>query len=570
MTSRRTRRLSLLVAFATAVVASAVITATVVAAQARARVDAWVDEEAHEVALAVGDILDGVVADLDAVAAFVEQQEPSPQAFDAFVHRIDGTAAAIGVGMVSVVPVDQVDDHVREVRAQRGEFYDIYRLSTDGGLVPVDRLGRDTFYPVQLFTLGSLVEPFVKDVPAGEIGVGIDPGSEASWLADVEAAVVAGAPAISNFLTVNVDAVNLDRIFFVSVPVHDENGEVCGLVAAPMLEPLLLADVGDRAGHGAEWEVVPVGGEPRRVVDGRSFTLETPGRTWTLAFAPTDETLRRLRGVPPVVGAAVGGAIAATVMLVVALALGRQSERRRIDDLRRAADDKDRFLATVSHELRTPLTAVAGIAHELRDRPQDFSPAEEHSLLGLLVEQTDELAAIVEDLLIAARSDIGKVVIRHETIDLIEEASRAMETAGISADTVGLPAPAWADAQRVRQILRNLLSNARKYGGPVVRMEFESGPTWVDVTVADNGNGVPVDQRRRVFESYTSAHAPSRAVESIGLGLFISRGLAGAMGGDLTYDYVDGWSRFRLRLPRPARDTAEPTPPAPTRSVSAA
>ena len=86
--------------------------------------------------------------------------------------------------------------------------------------------------------------------------------------------------------------------------------------------------------------------------------------------------------------------------------------------------------------------------------------------------------------------------------------------------------------------------------------------------VADNGDGVPRAKREAIFESYESAHEPVTAVRSVGLGLYISRNLARAMGGDLEYVYDGTWSRFRLRLrtvngwhlEQALRDEAKPAP----------
>jgi signal transduction histidine kinase len=108
---------------------------------------------------------------------------------------------------------------------------------------------------------------------------------------------------------------------------------------------------------------------------------------------------------------------------------------------------------------------------------------------------------------------------------------------------------ACADSARVRQILRNLLTNAKRYGGPEVRIDFAEGIGWTEVVVADNGDGVPRHKQEAIFQSYESAHRPTDEVSSVGLGLYISRNLAQAMGGNLEYVYDGTWSHFRLRLP---------------------
>ena len=250
------------------------------------------------------------------------------------------------------------------------------------------------------------------------------------------------------------------------------------------------------------------------------------------------------------------------VVLAGWLLIERQRERKRLDRLRRRAEDKDRFLASVSHELRTPLTVVSGLAYELHDKLSQFTPVEREGLMDMLVEQTDELTGIVEDLLVAARSDIGSVTVHRQEVDLRCLVEQVMESTGIEASTRGDPGHALADPQRVRQILRNLLTNAKRYGGSKVRIDFAEGAGWTEVSVADDGMGIPVQKRRSVFEPYESAHAPTTNVESVGLGLYISRNLARAMGGELEYAYDGEWSHFRLRLPNaPTAQRKQGEPP---------
>ena len=79
-------------------------------------------------------------------------------------------------------------------------------------------------------------------------------------------------------------------------------------------------------------------------------------------------------------------------------------------------------------------------------------------------------------------------------------------------------------------------------------MDFAEGTAWVEVIVSDNGAGIPSEKRAIIFDPYRSAHRPNSAVESVGLGLYISKNLAQAMGGDLEYVYDGAWSHFRLRL----------------------
>ncbi len=216
---------------------------------------------------------------------------------------------------------------------------------------------------------------------------------------------------------------------------------------------------------------------------------------------------------------------------------------------------KDRLIATVSHELRTPLTGVLGFAEILRDSEDEFSSAERHGILASIADEARDMSNVVEDLLTAARAQMGNLSVRPAPICLGDIAKRVVDHAGdldMSMNVVGDEGDAFADEARVRQILRNLVVNAARYGGRRVRIEVASGYPTSRVRVCDDGSGIPESMREQVFEPYESAHHSSTQPGSLGLGLSISRALARMMDGDLTYDYRGGWSLFELTLPRDA------------------
>jgi len=102
---------------------------------------------------------------------------------------------------------------------------------------------------------------------------------------------------------------------------------------------------------------------------------------------------------------------------------------------------------------------------------------------------------------------------------------------------------------RVRQILRNLISNAMKYGGSHIEVRAHDGEHQVSVFVTDDGRGIDVKDRDLVFEPYETLQAAEARPGSMGLGLAVSRTLARLMGGDLAYRYDNGESLFELTLP---------------------
>jgi PAS domain S-box-containing protein len=230
------------------------------------------------------------------------------------------------------------------------------------------------------------------------------------------------------------------------------------------------------------------------------------------------------------------------------------TERRRAQEaLEALIRSKDELIASVSHELRTPLTVVHGLAQELDTRWITFAPSEQKEFIALIAQHSAEVAYIVEDLLAAARADTGKLPIFADTMDVaseIESARTAVPAFPVEVRRVGDAIPiAFADPARVRQIVRNLVSNADRYGGDKVSITYGVADQRIWIEVADNGAGVPEHDADRVFDAYHRAHNAAGQPASVGLGLTVSRRLAELMGGDLTYRYEDGNAVFRLELP---------------------
>jgi signal transduction histidine kinase len=214
---------------------------------------------------------------------------------------------------------------------------------------------------------------------------------------------------------------------------------------------------------------------------------------------------------------------------------------------------KDEFVASVSHELRTPLTAVVGFARELAETPERFTPAEVADMIRTIADQSCDVAAIIDDLLVAARAEIGRIRLLTEKVDLRSEVRAASQTLSEKAKRIQMPretAVAMGDRLRVRQILRNLLVNAVRHGGPDVVVQIKSENVMVGVSVADDGPGIPPQHREHLFDPYFHGDAIKGQPASIGLGLTVSRQLARMMGGDLSYQEADRGSTFRLLLPR--------------------
>lgn len=222
-----------------------------------------------------------------------------------------------------------------------------------------------------------------------------------------------------------------------------------------------------------------------------------------------------------------------------------------LSDKQKLVESKDQLIASVSHEIRTPLSSIVGFAHLLNES-SDLSPAERKEMIELVVQQSGDLTNIVDDLLVAAKADMGQLEVSSVSVDLRAQAAQAVEGLDVeSRRAVKLnttTARCVGDPARVRQIVRNLVSNAVKYGGPTISVDAVAGPDVGRLMVCDNGPGVPEAARETIFEAYQRGEAPSGLAPSLGLGLHISRFLAQRMGGDVTYRY-DGKSIFELTLP---------------------
>jgi signal transduction histidine kinase len=223
-----------------------------------------------------------------------------------------------------------------------------------------------------------------------------------------------------------------------------------------------------------------------------------------------------------------------------------EQSKRRLEDLVR---DKDQFVAAISHELRTPLTAVLGFAEELRASP----PSELSPLYDVVADQSQEMAAIIEDLLVGARTDLGTITVLRQPVELAAATAEVLAALDHrlrrSVDLRLDPAPSFGDPVRVRQILRNLLTNADRYGGHevMVRTGIEGDRAFAEVL--DSGDPIPLEFRNRIFEPYESTGTRRGQPAAIGLGLAVSRRLADLMDGSLTYHHDDTWGIFKLQLP---------------------
>jgi len=267
-----------------------------------------------------------------------------------------------------------------------------------------------------------------------------------------------------------------------------------------------------------------------------------------------------------VAGEGVGRAAAAVRFLVVfLLPLGlmlavwrttRRSAAERLltEELRHERDvsrSKDAFIADVSHELRTPLTGIYGFASALDDDAEALPPAA-RELVGLIVSESAELWRMVDDLVAAGRIDAGAIEYDIEPVELcpeIDEVVRPFRRRGVSVEVDDIAITAMADRMRLKQVLRNLVSNAAKHGGEEIAVTAYGRDGVAVIEVIDDGHGVAKDVEDRLFDRYIHSDGSAVLEGSVGLGLAIARSFVEGMGGALEYARADDLTIFEVTLP---------------------
>jgi signal transduction histidine kinase len=226
---------------------------------------------------------------------------------------------------------------------------------------------------------------------------------------------------------------------------------------------------------------------------------------------------------------------------------------RRLEEV---AQMKTDFVSVVSHELRTPLTSIIGSLDTVA-RPELAPEAEAaKNLLNTARRQAGRLQRLIEDLLIVSRIDRNAVPIQLEAVPIttfLKEVTSTVAIAELSIDVDPEDAAVLADPDHLNRIFLNLLENASKYApGSAVEVIARARGDRVDISIVDHGEGVPVDQRDRIFERFTQLEgSATRTRGGTGLGLNIVRGLVEAMKGNVgLHETMGGGATFTVSLPR--------------------
>ena len=274
--------------------------------------------------------------------------------------------------------------------------------------------------------------------------------------------------------------------------------------------------------------------------------LDQDGRTWLAVNRPFD-SIAIVRAIPEQSWLnASGEEVLTTAKLVrneplgpvVGIAVGLRSGRGRA----RLDRERSDLVATVAHELRSPLTGVKGFVQALLNRWDKLSDDQRKLMLNTVNADADRLARLIAELLDVARIDIGRLqlypressaeVLVRRVVDSIEAGTSREISLDVDDD---LP-EVFADPDKFTQVVTNLVENAIRHGQGQVSVRVAATVTGVRITVDDEGDGIPVELRRRVFTKFWTTGDSGGS----GLGMYIVGGLARAHGGWVTIDDAPG------------------------------
>ena len=251
--------------------------------------------------------------------------------------------------------------------------------------------------------------------------------------------------------------------------------------------------------------------------------------------------------------------------VIIAFVFVRRERRRErlsaeLEHERNLNQSKDQLIANLSHELRTPLTGIYTSAMAVEDMG-DAEPELSRELNGLIVDQAADLTRMVEDLLVSAQADAGRLHFDCGPTSLVaqlDSVKHEIERMGADITVRVSDADVVVDPGRLRQVLRNLLSNAVRHGGDSISVEGRPDGDVYRLVVADDGAGVPTEVAERMFQRFVHQGDTPLITGSVGLGLAITKVLTEGMDGTIEYERSDGMTRFVMTLPMPPLDGADP------------
>jgi signal transduction histidine kinase len=351
------------------------------------------------------------------------------------------------------------------------------------------------------------------------------------------------------------DRGTVGEVGFVAFGVHGNPGYLRGDRLFPASSPIARAAIDGRPTVIRSDLIAPmlVRGDVVGAIHERADPLSRPG----------DDRLELLTGLADQLG------------LVLESARLRADQQATVQRLRELDEMKSDFVAITSHELRTPLSGIRGFVDMLLRRGNDLTKDQRDEYLGIVLTQADRLIRLVDDLLVVSRVEAGKLTLEPTDLEirpLVRQVTDALGEASVRiAIEEGPDAPTRmvADANRLVQVLTNLAHNAVKFSPPdatvTIRWRTPAEGT-VAFDVIDLGSGIPEEDVERIFDRFHQRESSMTHTEGFGLGLYITRLLAEAMGGwiDVVSSTGEG-STFTVTFPV-ARNLPEPArPPAAAR-----
>lgn len=267
--------------------------------------------------------------------------------------------------------------------------------------------------------------------------------------------------------------------------------------------------------------------------------------------------------------------VPAFAVLVVRRSLRKRAERQVLEielaNQREQNEARDELIASLAHQIRTPLSGVYGFAEAMFDllksggADQEFLEEAANTIFG----QSFEIRRLIDDLMVATRSDAGLLEKSIVEIDVTRAASAAVEPfikSGLEPNLDIDPGRAMADSLRLQHILRNLLHNAVTHGGERITITGRDHGDRYTIAIGDDGSGLGSDDD---FSPFLVRGTGARTSGALGLGLSVARSLTELMDGELVYERADDTSWFVLSLSSAANGDEPISSESPSEQLSA-
>lgn len=230
------------------------------------------------------------------------------------------------------------------------------------------------------------------------------------------------------------------------------------------------------------------------------------------------------------------------------------------ENLERLTKAREEFLSTAAHELKTPLSIIKTYVQLMDEQPPGPEKEALHEVLRILNRQCNRMTKLIQDLLEVSRVQLRRMVLKSKPFELhhlIETLTREMQKTTNRHQLrilENVPVIVDGDADRIEQILVNLLDNAIKYSptGGQINIRSQRRGEQIEVSVQDNGIGIPPDRQTHIFERFYRAHAglPYDYATSMGIGLYLAHEFVRLHGGQIWFESQEGkGSVFHFKLP---------------------